>query len=144
MLRRERVLLVDDEEEFVDALSMRLETRGVAVDVAHTGEEAIAKADAAPFDAIVLDLAMPGIDGIETLRRLRAGHPEVQVILLTGRATVSKGVEAVKLGAMDFLEKPVEIGLLMDRIHEARSKTDVADQQRTTALVDDILRTRGW
>lgn len=143
-MANERVLLVDDEVEFVEALSMRLETRDVNVEVANSGPEAIEKAEKTRFDAIVLDLAMPGMDGIETLRRLRDSHPEVQVILLTGRATLQKGVEAMKLGAMDFLEKPVSIDLLMEKISTAKSKMDEASEKRTKALISDILKTRGW
>ena len=143
-MANERVLLVDDEVEFVEALSMRLETRDVHVEVANSGPEAIEKAEKTRFDAIVLDLAMPGMDGIETLRRLRDSHPEVQVILLTGRATLQKGVEAMKLGAMDFLEKPVSIDLLMEKISTAKSKMDEASEKRTKALISDILKTRGW
>ncbi len=143
-MRNERVLLVDDEEEFVDALSMRLQTRDVTVEVAYTGAFAVKKAAEQHFDAIILDLAMPGMDGIETLRQLRESHPDVQVILLTGRGSVKKGIEAMKLGAMDFLEKPVDIDVLLGRIREAKSEADKAFEERTSALIDDIVLTRGW
>jgi DNA-binding NtrC family response regulator len=143
-MANEKVLLVDDEEDFVEALSMRLESRGMQVEVAHTGPEAIEKASRQQFDAIVLDLAMPGMDGIETLTRLKESHADVQVLLLTGRATLQKGVEAMKLGAMDFLEKPVEIDVLLEKIRDAKSEADKASAKKTQALIDDILKSKGW
>lgn len=140
----EKILLVDDEREFIEALSERLEARGVRVETAGSGPEAIEKVKAGKFDAIILDLAMPGMDGIETLRVMQAGNHDLQVILLTGHATVEKSVEAMKLGAMDFLEKPVQIADLMAKIQEAKSIRDSASEQKTKKIIDDILRTKGW
>lgn len=139
-----RVLLVDDEVDFVEALSARMEARGLTVQIASNGAEAVEKVRDFQFDAIVLDLAMPGMDGIETLRALREIQPEVQVILLTGHATLQKGVEAMKLGAMDFLEKPVDINVLMDKVREAKSTVDEMTERRTQQILEDILKTRGW
>jgi two-component system OmpR family response regulator len=143
-MANEKVLLVDDEEVFVEVLSQRLETRGVKVEWVTSGADAVAKAKAQRFDAIVLDLAMPGMDGIETLTQLREIDPNVQVMLLTGRATLKKGLEAMKLGAMDFLEKPIEIEDLMNRIRTAKTTTDQVNEKKTQALLDDILKTKGW
>ncbi|MEW6365777.1 MAG: response regulator [Acidobacteriota bacterium] len=140
----ERVLLVDDEIEFIQTLSERLEARGLTVELAQNGPEALKKVSEGPFDAIVLDLAMPGMDGIETLSLLRKDHPEMQVILLTGHATVEKGVEAIKLGAMDFLEKPVGIQELMEKVKEAREKRQAAVEEKTKQMIADIVRTKGW
>jgi len=120
----DRVLVVDDEEQFVVAFAKRLGARGFAVETAGSGEEALEAMRHRRFDAVVLDLAMPGMDGIATLRALQDINPDVQVVLLTGRGTVKKGVEAMKLGAMDFLEKPVDIEVLMDKIREAKAKSD--------------------
>lgn len=139
-----RVLLVDDEEDFVEALSARLEARDLEVQVAPSGKDALERAAETRFDAIILDLAMPGMDGIETLKALRESQPEVQVILLTGRGSLQKGVEAMKLGAMDFLEKPADINVLMDKIRQARSKAAEVEEQRTQQIISDILRTKGW
>ena len=143
-MANEKVLLVDDEEVFVEVLSQRLETRGVKVEWVTNGADAVAKAKSQRFDAIVLDLAMPGMDGIETLIQLREIDPDVQVMLLTGRATLKKGLEAMKLGAVDFLEKPIEIEDLMDRIRTAKATTDQVNEKKTQALLDDILKTKGW
>jgi two-component system OmpR family response regulator len=140
----EKVLLVDDEMDFVQALSARLETRGLVVQTASSGQEAIDKAKKESFDAVVLDLAMPGMDGIETLKALRDHDPDLQIILLTGHATLQKGVEAMKLGAMDFLEKPVDLNTLLDKVREARSKSVAVEQKKTDQIIQDILKTKGW
>jgi DNA-binding NtrC family response regulator len=139
-----KVLLVDDEADFVEALSERLEARGLAVTVATSGSEAVDRSREARFDAIVMDLAMPGMDGIEALKVMREEQPEVQVILLTGHGTLQKGVEAMKLGAMDFLEKPADINVLLEKIREAKSKATEAEEKRTQQIIHDILRTKGW
>ena len=140
----EKVLLVDDEVDFVEALSERLEARGLRVTVAVSGTEALERAREQRFDAVVMDLAMPGLDGIEALKVLREEHPEVQVVLLTGQGSVKKGVEAMKLGAMDFLEKPVDIDVLMEKISEARTKKTEAEEQKTQETLKGIMRTKGW
>lgn len=116
------VLLVDDEEKFLEVLSQRLGTRGVDAETSTSGEEALVKMKNKNFDAIVLDVMMPGIDGIETLKRIRKENPEVQIIMLTGRGTVDKAVEAMKEGAIDFLEKPADINILLDKISKAKEK----------------------
>ena len=139
-----KVLLVDDEQDFVEALAERMEVRGYTVETAGDGEEAIAKASGGGFDAVFLDLAMPGLDGIETLKRLKAIDPELQVILLTGHATVRKSIEAMKLGALDLLEKPADIKQLMAKIEEATNNKAVLDEERVMEELDEIVRKRGW
>jgi DNA-binding NtrC family response regulator len=139
-----KVLLVDDEPEFIEVLSRRLESRGVEVDTATNGREALEKVSDKFFDAIILDLAMPEMDGIETLKRLVQGNPDLQVILLTGYATLEKGVEAMKLGAMDFLEKPAEIQKLMEKIQEASTNRMLLVERHMEEKIKDILRAKSW
>lgn len=117
-----KVLLVDDEPEFLEILSARLEARGLHVETAGSGQEALARAQDPAFDAILLDLAMPGMDGLETLRGILACDPAHQVIIVTGHATIEKGTEAIKIGALDMLEKPVPVAILMDKIEEAAKR----------------------
>jgi two-component system response regulator RegA len=138
------VLLVDDEEEFVSALSDRLETRGLKVDTAADGSIALAKAKKRTFDAILLDMSMPGMNGIETLKGLFQINPDLQVILLTGRATLGQAVEAMKLGALDFLEKPADIETLVSRIADAAERRTTIEGKRVEKQVSDILRKKGW
>ena len=141
---KDRVLLVDDEEEFVRALAKRLTTRGLNVDVTGDGESAVEKVKQRDFDVIVLDLAMPGIDGLETLKRLREVNPDLQVVLLTGHGSIRSGVEAIKGGAVDFLEKPAEFSELLTKIREASAKRMLLVEKRREEQVKDILRDRGW
>jgi DNA-binding NtrC family response regulator len=138
------VLLVDDEEDFVAALSERLEVRGLRVDTAANGELALAAARRKVYDAVLLDMAMPGLDGLETLRGLLAINPDQQVILLTGRATLQQGVEAMKLGALDLLEKPADIARLVARIEDAAHRRIALDDRRVAERLRDILHKKGW
>jgi len=139
----ERILLVDDEREFTDVLSERMESRGMTVDVVPDGFEAIEKVRKNPYDAIIVDLIMPGIDGLETCRRLLAENPNLQIILLTGHATLDSGVEAVKLGAMDFLEKPVDVQRIMERIGRAKTKKMLLVEKEAEERVRKTLSTGG-
>jgi DNA-binding NtrC family response regulator len=116
------VLLVDDEEKFIEVLSKRLGTRGVNADTATSGEEAVARVGHTSFDAIILDMMMPGMGGLETLRKIREQNPEAQIIMLTGQGTIDKAVEAMKEGAVDFLEKPADIETLMNKIEKAKER----------------------
>lgn len=141
---KDRVLLVDDEEEFVRALAKRLTAKGLIVEVSGDGESAVEKVRQSNFHAIVLDLAMPGIDGLETLKRLREVNPDLQVILLTGHGSIRSGVEAMKVGATDFLEKPAEFPELLAKIREAIARSMVLADKRREEQVSDILRGRSW
>ena len=139
-----RVLLVDDEEDFTATLSDRMVERGLDVEVSDNGPDAIEKVRDKGFDAVVLDLAMPGMDGIETLKRLLGENPDLQVILLTGRATVRSGVEAMSAGALEFLEKPVDLELLLGKIKEAQANRVLLIEKRAEETITDILRKKGW
>jgi DNA-binding NtrC family response regulator len=137
-----RVLLVDDEEQFLDVLSQRLGTRGIDAETSTSGEEALVKIKNRNFDAIVLDVMMPGMGGIETLKRIRKEYPELQIIMLTGRGSVDKAVEAMKEGAIDFLEKPADINKLMDKISEAKEKRVLLVTKNIEEKVKGILKRR--
>ena len=143
-MAKEKVLLVDDEPEFTEVLSQRMQSRGVNVDTAASGPEALEMAGSHSYDAIILDLSMPEMDGIETLTRLLEENPDLQVVLLTGYATVQKGIEAIKLGAMDFLEKPAEIQKLMEKIQQAKARKMVLVEKRMEQKIQGILETRWW
>jgi len=143
-MAKANVLLVDDEEDFTATLAERLENRGLSVDVSSSGPDAIGKVRDKTYDALVLDLAMPGMDGIETLKRLLADNPDLQVILLTGRATVRKGVEAMASGAMEVLEKPADINTLLEKIGEAHANRVLLAEKRVEETITDILRKKGW
>ena len=138
------VLLVDDEEQFLKVFSQRLQGRGMKVDTANTGEEALERAKKKDFDAIILDMAMPGMSGIETLKRIKSENPDLQIIMLTGHGTVEKGVEAMKLGAVDFLEKPADINKILEKISEAKRKRVVIIEKKHEEHLKEILQSKGW
>jgi DNA-binding NtrC family response regulator len=140
----DRVLLVDDEEEFVRALAKRLKARGLNVEFTGDGKSAVEKLKQSDFDVIVLDLAMPGIDGLETMKRLRKVDPDIQILLLSGHGSLKTGVEAMKEGAIDFLEKPAEFKELLVKIQEASARRMVLVEKRRGKQVAGILRDRGW
>jgi DNA-binding NtrC family response regulator len=143
-MRPDRVLLVDDEASFLEILAERMRSRGVEVACAFSGLEAIEAAQEATFDAVVLDLAMPGLDGLTTLRRLHELQPDLQVMILSGRATVKTAVEAIQLGAIDIFEKPTDVDTLVERIRAARATRLAQEDHATQEQIDEILRTRGW
>ena len=114
-----RVLLVDDEEEFVSALSERLMLRGIEVDSALNGEEALALMVEKVFEVVILDVMMPGLSGLEVLKQIKSTHPNTQVILLTGHGSTREGIEGMRLGAFDYLIKPVDIEDMLEKMKEA-------------------------
>jgi DNA-binding NtrC family response regulator len=144
MAKQNRVLLVDDEVEFTEALAERMEARGLEVETVDSGEAALDATKAKDFYAIILDLSMPGMDGIETLKRLRKQNPDLQIIVLTGRATVQKGIEAMKLGALDFLEKPADIKRIMEKIEQAKGKRNILMAKQFEKRMKDIMKKKGW
>ncbi len=139
-----KVLLVDDEKEFTETLSERLRLRDLEVFIASSGREAIDLAGQHRFDAVILDLQMPGMDGIETLKHLLTKDADLQVIVLTGHGTISKSVEALKAGAMDFFEKPIDIQILSEEIGKAATQRLTLLEERSAHAIEDILKKKGW
>lgn len=144
LMAEARVLIVDDEVEFLEGMGERLKNRDFLVDMATSGLEALDKLAINGYDAIVLDLMMPGLDGLETLKRALKKNPDLQIILLTGQASVKIGVEAMREGALDFMEKPANMDALADKIREGRTRRLKLDEKRRMAAVRDALTTRGW
>ncbi len=140
----DKILLVDDDVDFVETLAKRLKKRGLYVETATNGEEAVEKARKTVFHVVILDLAMPGMDGIETLKVLQKRCSGIQVMLLTGQATIQAAVEATRLGAVDVLEKPTDAVTLMEKISEARSNHIAATESSSEDEIDNLLRKHGW
>jgi len=140
----EKVLLVDDEEDFLEAMAERMRARDMEVTTASSAKEAFKKMESDTFDAIVLDFQMPEMDGMEALKSIKAKRPESQIILLTGFATVEKGVEAMKEGAADFLEKPADLEVLSRKIKEAKAEKMVIVEKQATKKVIDIIKRYGY
>jgi DNA-binding NtrC family response regulator len=112
------LLIVDDEREFAEIIAQRLNKRGFIATTADSGETALGCLHD-DIDVVLLDVVMLGMDGIETLSAIRHNHPLIEVIMLTGQATVDTAVEAIKLGAFNYLIKPCEIDDLVSHVEEA-------------------------
>jgi DNA-binding NtrC family response regulator len=119
VMQKFKVLLVDDEEEFVKALAERLEIRGLETEVALNGEQGLRVVQDWRPDVMVLDLKMPGIDGLEVLRRVKREHPQVQVVILTGHGSEKDYEAARRLGAFEHLQKPADIGVIFRVLNSA-------------------------
>lgn len=139
-----KVLLVDDEEEFITSLSERLEMRGLSVTTAIRGIDALNLIEEKEFDAIILDLSMPGMDGLETLRRIRESNPEAEIIILTGHGSIKTSIEAMKLGAEDYLEKPVDLPELLSKIKAAKDKRVMILEKQSQDEIERILKSKFW
>jgi DNA-binding NtrC family response regulator len=120
-----RVLIVDDKEPFRTALAARLEGMGFHVESAEQGEEALKILGREDFCVVILDVIMPGMGGMETLRQIKIHHPVTEVILLTGTGSVETALEGMKKGAFDYLVKPCDPDHLLGRIQRAREKREV-------------------
>jgi len=114
-----KVLLVDDEEEFVTTLAERLQLRGIVTLVATDGNQALQIIDVEEPPVVVMDVMMPGLGGIEVLKEVKRRHPSVQVILLTGRGSTQDGIQGMRLGAFDYIMKPVKIEGLVQSMENA-------------------------
>lgn len=140
----EKVLLVDDEQDFLEALAERMRVRGMEVSTATSATEALKMTEDESYDAIVLDLMMPEMDGLEALEVFKKKKPELQIILLTGHATVKKGIEAMKLGAMDFIEKPADLVDLTAKIKEAKARRMILAEKQLQAKIKKIIEGKAW
>jgi len=139
-----KVLLIDDEKDFVESLAQRLEVRDVDVKAAFSGDGALSLIQEHDFDVVILDVLMPGKDGIDTLKEIKAIKPLVQVIMLTGHATVETAIEGMKQGAFDYLIKPVEITTLLEKIIQARKLKVDHEKRIREAEMKNIFKRRGW
>jgi DNA-binding NtrC family response regulator len=138
------VLLVDDETPFVETMTKRLTKRNLSVQTAFSGYEALDKLEKENgVDVVILDVKMPGMDGIETLREIKKMRPLTEVIMLTGHATVETAIEGMKLGAFDYLMKPCNIEQLMAKVQEAKAKKAKHEDRITEARIKEIALRRG-
>jgi len=140
----EKILLIDDEEDFLAVMSDRMKARNMQVSTASSAKEGLEKAAAGNFDAVILDVMMPEMNGIDALKILKDKNPDLEVILLTGHATIKQGIEAMKLGALDLLEKPADINALTEKIHAAQAKKMLIVEKKNEAMIKKIMATKGW
>ncbi len=124
-----KILLVDDEKEFVQTLKERLSVRGLDAAIAYNGEDALSIVASDPPDIIVLDINMPGIDGLAVLRHVKQEYPQIEVIILTGHGSRAEKTLADELGVFSYLQKPVNIEVLTKTMKEAHSKTKESNNE---------------
>lgn len=143
------ILIVDDERDFVEILSLRLTDAGHRVRAAYSGQEALSvlaetEGDALPeTDVVILDIKMPGMDGIETLKQIKTRHPVVEVILLTGHGAVDTAVKGLKSGAFDYLLKPADFDELTAKLEAARKQRDAHAERLREAEARALMRRSG-
>jgi DNA-binding NtrC family response regulator len=136
-LKALKVLFVDDEIDFLETLMKRMKKRGVDVVGVGSGEQALDYLNKQPVDVVVLDVRMPGIDGIQTLREIKRLDPLMEVIMLTGHASIEVAIEGMELGAFDYLMKPADIDELFYKIQDAFKKRNI--QQEKIKKLEDLI-----
>ncbi len=138
-----RVLLVDDEKDFVEMLSLRLNEVGEKVTAAYSGKECLETLENKEIDVVVLDIKMPGMDGMEALREIKKRFPLVEVIMLTGHGSTETAVEGMKMGAFDYLMKPADFDDLTTKLEAARKRKDEQEERIRKAESKLLLRKSG-
>lgn len=137
------ILVVDDEEDFVEMLSLRLEDAGHRVRSAFDGDAGLAALDKAECDVVLLDIRMPGKDGITVLKTIKTVHPVVEVILLTGHGTIDTAVEGLKSGAFDYVQKPARFEELLGKLEAARDRKAEHETRIRRAEARSLMRQSG-
>ena len=138
-----KVLLVDDEKDFIEMLSLRLKEVGEKITVAYSGQEGLDALGKADIDVVILDIKMPGMDGIETLSEIKKKYPLVEVIMLTGHGSTETAVQGMKLGAFDYLMKPADFNDLNAKLEGARKRKDEQEERIRKAEAKLLLRKSG-
>ncbi|MCF8068195.1 MAG: response regulator [Desulfobacterales bacterium] len=137
------VLIVDDEIPFIQALSKRLKKREFSITEAFSGSDALRILnERQDIEVVLLDVKMPGIDGIETLQTIKQKYPLVEVIMLTGHGTIETAIEGMKLGAFDYLLKPCEIEILVSKVNEASARKRMHEKKIIEARINRITKKR--
>ena len=138
-----KILIVDDEKDFVEMFSLRLTRQGEKVSAAYSGQEALDLLENTNIDVVILDIRMPGMDGIETLKKIKANHPLVEVILLTGHGSTETAVEGMKEGAFDYLMKPADFEDISEKLANAWKRKDEQEERIRKAEARLLLRRSG-
>lgn len=133
-----RVLVVDDEVDFLETMVNRLKMRNLDVTGVESGEKALELLEHHLFDVVILDVKMPGMNGVETLREMKRVKPLMEVIMLTGHASVESGIDGMKLGAFDYIMKPADIDDLLDKMRAAFEKKSAHEEKIRQAKVREL------
>jgi DNA-binding NtrC family response regulator len=136
-----KMMLVDDEERFLATTRKLLEKKGFDVQTASSGGEALEMLRAAPVHVVILDVKMPGMDGVTTLREIKRRFPMIEVIMLTGHATVESAVDGLKSGAVDYLMKPADLEDLIDKATQAYNRRTHIEEKIRVARMRGLMKT---
>ncbi|QLA17590.1 sigma-54-dependent transcriptional regulator [Desulfolutivibrio sulfoxidireducens] len=126
-----KILIVDDEPDFIETMVKRFTFRKMPVTAAKSGIEALTILETEAFDVVIMDVRMPGKDGIETLKEIKKHHPLTEVIMLTGHASVESGMRGMSLGAYDYVLKPVDFDELLDKVRKAHERKQLNEGRRS-------------
>lgn len=137
------ILVVDDEKDFVEMLSLRLQEVGEKVSTAYSGKECLETLEKTSIDVVILDIKMPGMDGMETLKEIKKRFPIIEVIMLTGHGSTETAVEGMKSGAFDYLMKPADFDDLDAKLEGARKRKDEQEERIRKAEATLLLRKGG-
>jgi DNA-binding NtrC family response regulator len=137
-----RTLIVDDEVELLDSLKSVLERREMRVLTSESGENALDLLKENVVDVVVLDIKMPGMDGLEVLKIIKKDYPDIPVLLLTGHPTVESALKGIKLGANEYIMKPPDVEMLVERIRQAYDQQQEIFAQRQSEKINDIRKRR--
>jgi len=130
-----KVLLIDDEKDFLDIMTERMAARGMEVATADSAEDALKMIIAESYDAVIMDLMMPEMDGFKALKLFKESRPDLSIILLTANVPEETCLEAIKLGALDVIEKPADLNLLTQKIEAAKAlRKKTPDGQRPSGV----------
>ncbi len=138
-MKGSKILLVDDEVVFTTNMGKLLTNRGYKVTAANSGDAAIQALEKENFDVVVLDLKMPGMDGLATLKEIKKLGLFTETLILTGHGSIDTALEAIKLGAYDYLTKPCEIDDLLGKIEGAWQKKDGAEKKETKEKTQKVV-----
>ena len=138
-MKTAKILLVDDEVAFANNIAKLISKRGFEVKTVYDGESAIRAMDEIDFDVVVLDLKMPGLDGLSTLKLIKTKKPEVEVIILTGHGSMESGIDGIEMGAFDFIMKPVRFDDLHEKIREAFQRKLVQEELEDKGQLTDAF-----
>jgi DNA-binding NtrC family response regulator len=133
------VMVVDDEQAFTEMLVLSLKEKGYDATAAFSGRECLEKLAGTHIDVVILDIKMPGMDGIETLKEIKKRHPIVQVIMLTGHGSIETSIAGMKLGAFDYLLKPAEFDILLEKVNSARRCKNEQEERIRKAEAHQLL-----
>ena len=133
------LLLVDDEERFLSTSKILLEKRGITTITSSSGQDALNVLEDRRVDVVILDVKMPGMDGVQVLREIKRRFPLIEVIMLTGHASVESAVEGLKLGAFDYVMKPCDVPDLVEKARDACERKRAMEEKIRKARVDKII-----